>query len=768
MKRIVHLGALLVAGLVCIPVRGLDLSRAVVRGPVNPSTVEKKAVETLLEEVEKRTQLRLATGGAGAAVIELRRGGGPADGYTLAVETGRVVVSGNDARGVLFGAGRLLREARMERQVFTIADGLRITAAPKYPLRGHQLGYRPKTNAYDAWDTRMWEQYIRELAIYGTNAIELIPPRSDDDADSPHFPLPPMEMMVEMSRIADQYGLDVWVWYPALDKDYENPAAVEAAVKEWGAVFARLPRIDAVFVPGGDPGHTEPKYMFRLLERETAELHRHHPKAQMWMSPQGFNKAWMDQFYSLMDARPKWLSGIVFAPQVPVSLPELRKRLPREYPIRHYPDITHTRSCQYPVPDWDVALAMTEAREVINPRPVDEANIFRLMQPYTMGFITYSEGCNDDVNKFLWSMMGWDPDRDLADMLRDFAQFFIGPKTADGFAQGLLALERGWRGPLLTNGGVETTLDQFRAMEREATPQQKENWRFLQGLYRAYYDAYVRRRLVYETDLENQAMDALRLAPGTGSRLAIDRADAILNRALTYPVAPDLRARVYELAEGLFQTIHMQLSVPRYQAIDVGRGASLDTIDVPLNDRGWLQQRFERLRTVDEGARAQGIDEILNWANPGPGGFYDDLGDTRRQPHLVPGEGWERDPAFWKTPLVGFAYRPEWRKSWRDDAESLHDEPLRMRYTGLDGNARYKIRVVYAGDMMGRSKIRMVAGGIEVHPLMAKPRPVAPLEFDIPAGAVQGGRLEISWYREKGAGGNGRGCQVSEVWLIRK
>ena len=29
----------------------------------------------------------------------------------------------------------------------------------------------------------------------------------------------------------------------------------------------------------------------------------------------------------------------------------------------------------------------------------------------------------------------------------------------------------------------------------------------------------------------------------------------------------------------------MQLSVPRYKAIDVDRGANLDTVDVPLNNR---------------------------------------------------------------------------------------------------------------------------------------------------------------------------------------
>ena len=127
MKRIVRSSVGLVASLLALPASGLDLSRAVVRGPANPTMVETKAVQTLVEEVEKRTQFQLATTGAGSPVIELRRGSGPADGYTLSVEAGRVVVSGNDARGVLFGVGRLLRESRMERQSFTIADGLKIT-----------------------------------------------------------------------------------------------------------------------------------------------------------------------------------------------------------------------------------------------------------------------------------------------------------------------------------------------------------------------------------------------------------------------------------------------------------------------------------------------------------------------------------------------------------------------------------------------------------------------------------------------------------------
>ena len=52
-----------------------------------------------------------------------------------------------------------------------------------------------------------------------------------------------------------------------------------------------------IFVPGGDPGHTQPKHMMALLEKQTALLHKYHPKAQMWMSPQSFNGKWMEEFF---------------------------------------------------------------------------------------------------------------------------------------------------------------------------------------------------------------------------------------------------------------------------------------------------------------------------------------------------------------------------------------------------------------------------------------------------------------------------------------
>ncbi|MBI3694834.1 MAG: hypothetical protein HY238_08350, partial [Acidobacteria bacterium] len=338
-------------------------------------------------------------------------------------------------------------------------------------------------------------------------------------------------------------------------------------------------------------------------------------------------------------------------------------------------------------------------------------------------------------------------------------------RLTEDFAQGLLALERNWRGPLLTNQGVETPLAPFQTMERAATPQDLLNWRFQQALYRAYYDAYTRSRLLHETALEEKAMDELRQAPKIGSLPAMTRAEHALDAG---PVATDRRARVFELAEALYQSIRMQLSVPRYKAIAVGRGANLDTIDMPLSNAPWLKQRFTETRGLpDERERLKAIPEILNWTNPGPGGFYDDLGDAARQPHLVRGPGFEQDPAFLESSLLGFSYVPGGRASWWSYAEPLNDAPLEMRYSGLDPAARYRVRVVYVPET--RTRIRLVANGnIEVHPLIAKESPVRPVEFDIPQQATAGGQLSLRWYREPGLGGNGRGCQVAEVWLVKK
>jgi hypothetical protein len=213
----------------------------------------------------------------------------------------------------------------------------------------------------------------------------------------------------------------------------------------------------------------------------------------------------------------------------------------------------------------------------------------------------------------------------------------------------------------------------------------------------------------------------------------------------------------------------MQLSVERYDGMR-GRGNNLDDLDAPLNNRVWLKHRFAEIRKLaSDDERRKALAAIVNWADAGPGGFHDDLGDPLRQPHLVRGAGWEHDPGFYATPQVGFTDRvfqdTPLPRSWWTSAESLYDATMQMRYTGLDKSARYKLSVVY-GRYKNSTRVRLLADELEVHPWLQ--REGERLEFEVPTAATADGELTLTWQPEPGHGGNGRVLEVAEVWLIKR
>ena len=151
----------------------LDLNKAVVVAPENLSRRESKAVAMLVEEVRKRTMIRwvqqqtlpkssdhpiILVGTrdklrtllpSNKIVLSAASEAAWPEGYQIVTTADRslVAVIGNDERGVLFGVGRLLRELRMNRGRIEIPTGFQETSAPETALRGHQLGYRQKTNS---------------------------------------------------------------------------------------------------------------------------------------------------------------------------------------------------------------------------------------------------------------------------------------------------------------------------------------------------------------------------------------------------------------------------------------------------------------------------------------------------------------------------------------------------------------------------------------------------------------------------------------------
>ena len=68
-----------------------------------------------------------------------------------------VIIAGHDEAGALYGVGWLLRKMEIRDNQILIPGKISISSTPAYPIRGHQLGYRPKTNAYDAWSVAQYD-----------------------------------------------------------------------------------------------------------------------------------------------------------------------------------------------------------------------------------------------------------------------------------------------------------------------------------------------------------------------------------------------------------------------------------------------------------------------------------------------------------------------------------------------------------------------------------------------------------------------------------
>jgi hypothetical protein len=766
----------------------LDLTKTAILVAEKPHfKTEPLAAEMLQGEVRRRTGLRWEISGerasrtpviAVAAVMENEVCGlavphrdgrdlpeNKKEGYRICVKRDGqgapvVWVIGADARGVLFGVGRLLRLLDWGPARASLAEGMDISSSPAYPIRGHQLGYRARANSYDAWNASTYEQYIRDLILFGCNCIENIP--FQDDQPSPHMTVPRDEMNVLLSRICDRYDLDYWVWTPVVF-DLHDEARRAAEIERHASLYLACPRLNAVFVPGGDPGANPPELLLPFLKDIGERLMARHPDGRVWLSLQWFNDAQISYVYQYIDEhKPKWLGGLVAGPSSP-PIPETRRRLPKDYRLRDYPDITHTVRCQYPVPWWDPAFSLTLGRECPNPRPVYYAYVYNWLAPYTDGSITYSDGIHDDVNKVIWSARGWDPQADVREVLKDYARVFLRPDLAEPIADGILALERNWEGALSENGSVESTLSHWQALEAKA-PELKDNWRWQLCLLRSVYDAYVRQRLLYETRLETEANASLSKAREIGADGAMNDAKLILDRATTESTSPQLRRRIVDLCDALFKSIGLQTSVKKYQASGAERGAILDYVDYPLNNRWWLEDEFAKVRAMgSEQEKLKRLEEIRAWENPGPGSFYDDVGNVAKSPHVVRGEGWNTDPLMVRNPTPthwwwddGFSRR---RLSWQVSM----DWPIAVRYERVDPNADYVIRLTGYGEALTR------INGQRVTPAIYG-RGIGEIkEFSVPRSAVRSGEIVVTWDRPDEPGVNWREqSRITEIWLLKK
>ncbi len=751
----------------------VDLSQATLLiSPSIKASFQETAANILVEEIAKRTELKLERADTWntRTVIALqlvdqndlvgilpptRNDEHPEyrkEGYRLMHENkdGKDIlwIIAADTRGLLYGIGKFLRTAIMKEGQLSIANTIDVSESPEYELRGHQFGYRNTANSWDAWSVEQFDQHFREQVLFGANSFENIP--FQEPNSSSHFKVHPQEMEVELSKICDKYEADYWVWTPA-PRDLTKKNAHEEGLEQQEAFYARCPRLNGVFVPGGDPGDNHPSDLIPYLEDLSVLLKKHHPTAGIWVSLQGFEKEKVDYFFNYLEEhKPDWLTGLVYGPSSPPIELE-RKLLSEKYKHRFYPDITHTVRCHYPVENWDQAFALTLGREPCNPQPFHYAKLFNQDTKHTDGFITYSDGSHDDVNKIVWSQLGWNPNMNINETILEYCRFFFGSEVAKESAEGILALEKNWEGPLLGNPIVKETLALWKKLELE-NPELQDNWRWQQLVMRAYYDAYIQDGLAYEKQLETEAYEILAGAETHGANKAMKEALEHMQKADKKLVSQDLKKKVFEYAEALFESVGAQTSVAKYDASGTERGAILDLIDYPLNNRWWLEDEFKKINSFNtEDEKLIRLEFLSTYENPGEGSFYDNISSADAK-HVTS----KTDDA------IDYLWENDGLSRKRLSTQLFQFSPT-LQYAMLDSNSDYTIRVSGYGEALLRANGKRLKStkyekGFEQFK-----------EFPLPKKLIQDGRLKITFDKPDEEHLNWRQqSRVTDVWLLKQ
>lgn len=708
--------------------------------------------------------------------------------FELVKEQNSIIIYSNSKRGFLYGVASLLRQMYLKNGTIGILRNLRTgKTTPSYVMRGHQLGYRDKQNTCPAWTEVEYERYIRDLLIFGSNSIELLPPRTDDALYSSHFKRDPKKLMIMLSKIIHSYGLDVHVWYPYLSLTDEGPV-FESEMEEREGIFRDVPYIDGLLIPAGDPGELQPKKMVRAASETAKILHKYHPDAKVWLAPQSFEpeEFWYDEFYEEIDKEPDWLYGVCFGPWEKDSIEEMYQKLPEKYKrtIRNYPDITHNIGSQFEVPDWDEAFAYTLGRESYNARPYAFKTIHDTHKGYVMGSITYSEGIHDDVVKMLWGYFDYQEEFPVEEMVQDYIRVFIDPDLDEELSWIILNLEKNWEGKILDNENIDCLYQKMRVIDQKVSKEVKNNYRYQMLLLRVLGDYQTKIRYKHDQELEKEAYEILARSE-EDSLSVIKEVRNVLNKTYTEPVGVEERFLMQRLSDSLYEKCGIQLTTSRHHGQATGRGAWLDTLNMALNDYQWIQSKLSRIEKLEsEEERKHQLRELAHRCDPGEGGMYLHLGSPEGFRYVEKPLTWEEDPGFLKSPLmahssflitrtyehIGWYDEVPVSTKWMHGARTLYGVPLVVRIPDLNPGKNYQITVTYQNSFSDKSiDMEFYAGEELIHSQIAgkykKGEDWDPTyTYELPPKSYSTGILTLAWKTVHELGP----CTVCELLLKEK
>ena len=493
--------------------------------------------------------------------------------------------------------------------------------------------------------------------------------------------------------------MDVSLWHPNSDEETE-----EEAISRRKELYKKVPRLDYLFIPGGDPGELYADEFIKRTKAISKILKESHKNALVYPSAQAPHKYrdWGEVLIKELKTQPDEIDGLIMGPNHAYPMHELRAKTPKKYPMRFYPDITHNVRCEYPVhflsDDWHYAFASTLSRESVNPRPVEFATLHRLFSHYTTGSVSYSEGVHDDLNKMVWSLLEFDSQYPLREAVSDYVRFFFYGSDTEKLTDAIFGLEKNWEGNPKNNPSINNTYRAFCELKHDY-PHLSSSWRFLLLYFRACCDKLVLERICFEEALIEEAKYYLK-------KFEIQKAKEILNTS--YPeFYNNLHSEIFDLGEELFRLIGIQLDVEHYHTDGWERGATLDTIDRPVTDRLWLLNRLHYCKNLPQNEQNDFINRILNRNTVAADEFYYSVAL-----HELVGAGVRQDGEFYMN-FQGD--RPDNDGSMPMSMLKVYDHFSFHLKTGGFSDRDYTLTIIYKDHKTDGTHQKITANGFTVY-----------------------------------------------------
>lgn len=747
-----------------------------------------------------------------------------------------LIAAGVDQRGVLYAAGEVLRQLLIREETVELPEELSVRTAPAFEFRGTQFGQShvaKRLAKVRDWTPEETQRVILDYALAGANTFPTSP--------GPMFDFIKSFGLMTQGGFGANTGSGPPEWnasesigrigYVCLSVPEARAAQLERCENQ----FKNSPTYDYVKFHGGDGGGCECDLcdpygltFIKVVEQMAAIIHKYHPTTKVYFTNQKFDNADDNAIFAYLQEKPRdWLWAWGYGPgsdattwqpghrqthrmdlfRYPGFGPfdlyprEIIRQIPPRHQLVYYNEITHWRYSQhgyiqmYPRADRDGNLPPRTGHFIYERRP-DQAltmvydrltfyawpryyhRVFNDLMRYSVGDNTHSSGHHDHFNQWMWQRLLWAPRMSVEDVVDEYCRTWFGPEAAPNMAEAIFQLEQNLEEdpetPLIAKEGIDTY---YRLVKQagEQIPEihRRTNWLWRQFMQKAALDKYTQLAVRQQTNLQVKIEQRIcRALEGGNIEAAIDTSLTDLDAIEETPEMIKLRNEAGKLGE-------------ESNALFGVRNEGYFNLEHDFIGLGWLKRQLTQAKQASGPKQTEMLRMIPDYENPGPGGFYDNLGTANHAPHVVNGYPYDHGQPY-VSMMLSEGNRPSQRSMHftQDEAEGVA-----LHYDGLDPDARYRVRFSlvrpayqqrYAMRMNQKSQTILAD---DVVLAADQPLPERMSEFvtyDIPAETTRDGELRIHLRkaadvavgsrveREQWRNSGGWGTLVSEVWLMKR